>query len=76
MYYRKELKPAVMQVYYWRYSNTGSFNNMLLDLMNKADFINFAKLSSAYPELALAFNMWKEAGDEGKDLFRLYEIFI
>lgn len=76
MYYREELKSSVFQVYYWQYSNTGSFNNMLLDLMSKADFVNYAKLSSAYPELSLAFSMWKEAKDEGQELFRLYQVSI
>jgi len=61
---------AVEQVYYWQYSNTGSFFNQLITLFQKADGNNIKKLNSAYPEIFLAIEMWKVAGDNGDDLFR------
>jgi len=61
---------AIREIYFWQFSNTGCFNQQLLDLFGKADFNNRAKLRLAYPELYEAWIEWNNAGDYGNDLFR------
>ena len=69
---KSPIELAVMEVYFWQFSNTGSFTNMLLDLFRKADRENNVKLTVAYPELSHALALWDAAGDAGNDLFREY----
>ena len=63
-------KDAVREVYFWQYSNTGCFNQQLLNLFQKADPSNKQKLAGAFPELYDALSAWEAAGDYGNDLFR------
>ncbi len=63
---------AVKEVYFWQYSRTNCFNQLLLDLFGKADINNFNKLAQAFPSLASAYLHWQGSGDYGNDLFRIY----
>ena len=66
------LENAVRELYFWQYSNTGCFHNILFDLMQKADTNNYAKLKIAFPEEAEAYYLWCKAGNYGNDLFKQY----
>ena len=61
---------AVRELYFWQYSNTGCFHNMLFDLMAKADANNFARLVPSFPNECMAYIDWSGAGDGGNELFR------
>lgn len=61
---------AVRELYFWQYSNTGCFHNMLFDLMQKADIKNYVKLCTAFPHECHAFTEWMASSDNGNDLFR------
>lgn len=61
---------AVRELYFWQYSNTGCFHNMLFSLMQKADTDNYAKLEIAFPEEAEAYYQWCKSDDYGNELFR------
>lgn len=65
---------AVREVYFWQYSRTDCFNQLLLDLFQKADPSNRKRLDMAFPLLFEAWSQWSEAGDNGNDLFRKYGI--
>jgi hypothetical protein len=66
------INDAMREVYFWRYSNTGSFHNMLFDLFQKADNDNLVILGNAYPSEYLAWYMWTQAADHGDTFFRDY----
>ena len=62
------LENAITQVYYWQYSHkhndpATNFSSKLLDLFRKADRDNYAKLKSAFPEMAQALEMWDQSPD-------------
>lgn len=61
---------AVRELYFWQYSNTRCFHNMLFDLMQKADHINIERIAVGFPEEVEAFRDWCKASDCGNELFR------
>lgn len=58
------IREAVEKVYFWQYNYTECFSNKLLDLFPKADLINFGRLALGFPQLALAFELWRESDDQ------------
>lgn len=64
------LQQAIQKLYFWQYSNSGSFHDCLYDLFQKADNFNKVKLAEAFPEEFVAITLWNKAGDYGNDLFR------
>lgn len=58
-----EIEKAVAQLYYWQYSNTGSFFNQLFDLISKADFDNKENLRKGFPFHVEAYELWMESED-------------
>jgi hypothetical protein len=67
-------KAAVFEVWCWQYSRTGCFNNMLFDLIQKADPGNKLRLARAFPLEMAAYQAWCEAGNYGEDLFKEWGI--
>lgn len=62
------LKKAIEEVYYWQYSHkikdpATNFTSKLIDLFRKADMENKIKLSSVYPEIYQAIQMWENSPD-------------
>ena len=47
---------------YLRNTGTGCFNELLFQLMNKADCENYYKLANAFPEQAAAWSAFQENG--------------
>ncbi len=68
------LRPCVEKLYYWQYSRTNCFSDLLFDLFQKADPGNYQRLAKGFPEHAMALNMWNTSGDSGKDLFRAFDL--
>ncbi len=54
----EEIIKAKRELYFWKYSYTGCFSNMLYDLIVKADKYNREKLSKAFPEYVDAYTLW------------------
>lgn len=67
-----DLKDAIFEVYCWQYSRSDCFNQLLLDLMMKADGINKKILGKAYPLLFEALAIWDLSADNGDQLFIEY----
>ena len=49
------------ELWCWQHSNTGCFNNMLFELIAKADFINKERIRDSFPEFVLEYERWCEA---------------
>jgi len=58
------MRNAIFEVWCWKFSNTGCFSNMLLELIAKADSSNKERLRMSFPGEVAAFEMWHEKGDE------------
>lgn len=63
---------VVKHLYYWQYSNRNSFTDILFNLFHKADPTNLSKLRVGFKLEYLCYLQWKNAGDNGNDLFREY----
>lgn len=62
---------AVREFFYTRFSSTGSYNQQLFRLIQKADQWNRAKLRISYPTEVSVVSDW-EASETEKDFFNLY----
>lgn len=66
------LEKAIELLWYWQCGGD-SFTCDLYSLMMKADGVNLAKLSEAYPTESTALFMWKESKDP-KEFFATYNL--
>jgi hypothetical protein len=60
---------AIEELFYWQYSNTGSFKNQLFSLFMKADRDNKTRLAVCFPDEAKAFCLWYMYDGNQMDFF-------
>jgi len=70
----KKQAKAVFELYEWQYDNGNNFKCLLFDLIAKADRDNYLRIALGFPIECMLFRAWGQAGDNGNDLFRQFEI--
>jgi hypothetical protein len=64
---KTELRRAIWELYYWqRLSDASNFTAILYTLISKADILNRAKLTMAFPYECVAYELWQESLDENE----------
>jgi NTP pyrophosphatase (non-canonical NTP hydrolase) len=58
------IQEALERLYHWQYGgDTNTFHSRLFQILAFADVHNYAELHKAFPNHALALNMWRSAPD-------------